>query len=76
MNETNNRFLRLSKEDSNTIDKICKADSLFLKEKGLMDYSLLLVIESIPITDVAPLSVTGEEMTSLNQETIKDFRQI
>ena len=40
-------LVKFDKNEIEKYEKIIKADSLFLKRHGLMDYSLLLVIETI-----------------------------
>ena len=64
MRDTNNRFIRLPQDQVAILDKVSKADCLFLKEKGLMDYSLLLVIESIYIPDIDIENLSPSDMIS------------
>ena len=43
----NNNLIKFSKNEIKKFEKIIKNDSVFLKNLGLMDYSLLLVVETI-----------------------------
>ena len=43
------QFMMLNKEQYESLDWLIKLDSGFLKNHKLMDYSLLLVVEMVPI---------------------------
>ena len=43
------QLMKLSKQQFDELDWILKADSKFLSDHNLMDYSLLLVIEECPV---------------------------
>lgn len=43
------RFMTLNKEQYDSLEWLIKLDSIFLKNHKLMDYSLLLVVEMVPI---------------------------
>ena len=44
-----NKLINLNKDESKALASVLEADSKFLASHGLMDYSLLLVVETCPI---------------------------